>query len=348
MTEPQSYVQGRVVKAATSNEDLDYTNNTFALSAMIEDHGHYFFAVREGETHGDFHINQGSYQPKNEHRLAGHRPSNSYPIGYIYQPIHQSMKVVDIEGATYAYDNNGAWQFAHCSPKQQLDLAKQIKQFTYNLFVPDIQRAQYAANRATESTQAAANLKVRSLMDFADQCASSAFDTVRLATLGAFHRDKDTDHFRQVALKAVNKLWQAWLKNGSRIQDRTAIETIFGKVRNTLTASYIIDWRHDRADAWAAAGTDPVNGLEYCYTLSATNAKVTGTDNLPDPNWNFDAFPNNGITKGTHVYTDGQPSVTQTKPWIIRFYRHTVPLATRGQDVGTIEWTQEDPFNPNE
>ena len=95
-----------------------------------------------------------------------------------------------------------------------------------------------------------------------------------------------------------------------------------------------VDTRWDRAARVASAGADD-DGFEYCYTLRDSSGRIAAAADLPDPNWNFDAF-GDGVTRGTQVYLDSEP-----RPWVVRFKR-PIPRGTNaGADVGSVPWVQE-------
>ena len=313
-----------------------YNGSDFiAPSGVIMANGYPHAAVREPALVGTFHL---SY-------IKEYSPGNFWFVdtehaGIIHQPIHPSMAPEDIEGATYAHDTGTHWMFAHCSPAEQLDFAAQAEHFCYAAFQEQI-------HRALNSGQTGANTKARALMDFAMQASRDVFNTVRRATLGAYHRNPHHDHKRELAVASMNKVWKAWQSNSGRVADRNAIETIFGQVRMRLATNYIIEWRHERAPAWAAAGRDPVSGREWCYTLVATKTAITGEANLPDPAWHFDAFPVGGAMRGTQRYTDGEPTPTDAEPWVVRFHRPAPRGTAPGVSIGSVAWTQEEPYDPN-
>lgn len=256
--------------------------------------------------------------------------------GYVYGPVHPSTAYEDVEGATYAYDDGTYWIFAPCSPHEQIDFAADARTFCYDQFGPVINRASLLENKT----------KARALIDFAEQASNQVFDTVRDAFLGKYHRDPHKDHKRDLALEAITKVWAVWMKNAARVADRTLIRTNVELIQQQLRRDFTIDFRHTRADGWAAAGVDPVSGNEYIYTLVANTDAITDVTKLPDPNWNFDAAPVGGYNKGGQIYTDGQPTRTSELPKIIRFYRSIPPTLnpTPGQDIGSVAWTQEEAY----
>ena len=73
------------------------------------------------------------------------------PHGYAYQPLHSSVKPEDVEGATYAWDDDGAWRFAHCSPGEQRDYAARAETFAAAQFAKAIQVVTAAGALAHEN-----------------------------------------------------------------------------------------------------------------------------------------------------------------------------------------------------
>ena len=87
----------------------------------------------------------------------------------------------------------------------------------------------------------------------------------------------------------------------------------------------------------------PGQGPEYIFASSADGAKITGTANLPDPNWNFDVVEDAGRTRGNQKYYDGTPTdISEDRPYVIRFRRPIPGNVVSGGDVGSVAWTQEE------
>ena len=248
--------------------------------------------------------------------------------GYVYGPVDPSTTFEDVEGARYAFDTDTHWKFAHCSPIEQINLAADIRTFTYAQF-------QRYIDAKTDVH------KKRAIREFAEQSANEAFRIVRSATLGEFHRDPHDDHHRDIAVKGIEKVWAAWLLNASRITDRTNAKQARDAVVLDLGRIFTIEWRHQRAPLWAQAGRDPVSGFEWIYTLVPTaNHTIPATD-LPDPDWHFDASPKGGYVKGSQTYLDHAPRATPENPWILPFKRPVTAGARVGTSIGRVEWTRE-------
>ena len=96
--------------------------------------------------------------------------------------------------------------------------------------------------------------------------------------------------------------------------------------------------------ATGAKGTDGAAGvgIEYIFASSTNGNAITGTANLPDPNWNFDVVEDAGRTRGNQKYYDGTPTdITLDRPYVIRFNRPIPGGTASGADVGSVTWNQE-------
>ena len=98
------------------------------------------------------------------------------------------------------------------------------------------------------------------------------------------------------------------------------------------------------------AGLDGTDGGEYEYVFCATalGGTITGSANLPDPDWHFDE-PNlattGGILRGNNNYFDGTPGdVSAAKPFVHRFKRRVQGFPAANSDIGRVAWQQEPAF----
>ena len=310
-------------------------------SIMVNGIERRYAAVKTG---GNFHASTCYFESRHSHDGETREwYLGSVQHGDIYAPVHPSTTYEDVEGATYAHDDGTYWIFAHCSPGEQRDFAEVAAQFTMSLFDPAIKRANLLLGNATDSTRTDRYHRARAFVDFAEQSANEARRIVLLKPLGYYHKDPHHDHRRDIALAATNAVWAAWLKNSSRIQDRDRIDATRQTIKTSLESTPTIDFQYQRDDEAAARGDDPVRGNEYCYTLKATADAITGDANVPDPNWEFDAFPKSGmITRGTQTYHDKQPSATEAMPFVIRFKRPVPAGTNRGVSIGSVAWVQEE------
>ena len=90
-------------------------------------------------------------------------------------------------------------------------------------------------------------------------------------------------------------------------------------------------------------GEDGV-GVEYIFTTKESATPITGTANLPDPNWNYeDSRLANGITRGFRTYYDGEPpnSGMENNEYRIRFRRRIEGFPAPNEDIGEVAWIQE-------
>ena len=317
-----------------SNEGTEIRGEQSAVS----ERGKWWVAIRDSEASGPFHLRPVSTFVLDSVRHF--RFHDEEPHGALYRPLHPDMTAEDIEGATYAYDDGTHWLFAHCSPAEQLDFAAEARTFVFNQFQPALIKANTALGRG--GVDAAANSdRVRALTDFAEQAANKAFDIVRFATLGHYHRDPHRDHKRELAVASMDAVTKAWGENAGRVADRARVQNTVVILREQLTREYDIQWRHEWARDQAAIGADPIDGREHCYTLAAVADAITGDANLPDPDWNFDAF-GQGVARGAYTYYDREPATTDLLPFVIRFHRPVpTPTPAPGASMGTVEWVQD-------
>ena len=177
--------------------------------------------------------------------------------GVIYRPIHPSMTVEDIEGATYAHDDGTHWHFAHCSPHEQIDLAAHVQTFAEAQFATLIQRALLKAHEATNApVKAAAVAKAAALVLFAAAVGAAAHKAIVGATLGHWHRDPHHDHSRDQTRAAIDTVLAEWAETGKTDKavrlERAAVLASAGIVKALLEADHAIEWRAARVARLAA------------------------------------------------------------------------------------------------
>ncbi|MYH69590.1 MAG: hypothetical protein F4147_05680, partial [Gammaproteobacteria bacterium] len=86
-------------------------------------------------------------------------------------------------------------------------------------------------------------------------------------------------------------------------------------------------------------------GQERVFCATALGGTITGSANLPDPDWNFnepDLSSDDGITRGNNVYYQGTPAdLGAAKPFVTPFVRTIKGAPAPNADIGTVAWTQE-------
>ena len=177
--------------------------------------------------------------------------------GTVYRPLHPGMTAEDIEGATYARDNGTSWEFAHCSPHEQVDLAVEAEAFASQQFAPAIGRAQIKVDEATNAVaRFRAIAKVIALADFAQAVGGHVHTTVVGATLGHYHRNPHNDHKRDLAVAAIAAVLADWkqkaLTDSALRTARSHVTADAAAVTTALAESHTIEWRHARVARLAA------------------------------------------------------------------------------------------------
>ena len=128
--------------------------------------------------------------------------------------------------------------------------------------------------------------------------------------------------------------------------------------RDPNTGVVTVDYTDGDADTFTVPDGDPGEdgrpgtdgadgedgrGWEYIFTSSVTGAVITGSINLPDPDWNFDIPAlRTGVTRGAYRYFDGSPpDLNSTRPWRIRFRRPVPGTPAQDAEIGSIPWLQD-------
>ncbi len=111
-----------------------------------------------------------------------------------------------------------------------------------------------------------------------------------------------------------------------------------------LSPGVSIDATLGAVDVTGGDGEDGL-GVEYVFASSADGAAITGAENLPDPDWNYDIPALRtvlGAARGTQRYYDGlPPNLSAARPYYIRFQRAVPGSPAVNADIGTREWRQE-------
>ena len=276
-------------------------------------------------------------------------PLNTYSphraVGY--RPIHPSTTLADVDGATFAWDDGTHWHFAHCSHDEQIDFAAEVEAFAFSAFVESILAAELGPQHNDDlATRTAARYKAKAIKKFARAVGRFAHAYVVKAHLGAFHRDRHTDHKRRITVRSIDAVLADWAETGKTDNavklDHTRAQAAATTVRFRLTSKHSVKFRHEHERLRALAGEE-VGGFEYIFASSTDGAAITGDANLPNPAMIFDhPALAGGIIRGTSVYYDGvPPDVSATRPYIIRFKRPVPADAFQGKNIGSVAFVQE-------
>ena len=339
------HVTPRKVHALTKNELAPTDHPYYAKEDTVFHNDEPHLIIRASETEGRFHL-APTYPVTGPNGFIGYDLQPEDTAGLVYRPPHPDMKPDDILTATYVEDTGTYWLFAPCSPHEQIDFAAEVKHFAESQFDNSIQAAVSNTTAATEAAdRIAKHSKANALIEFADEVGGNAHTRVVEAVLGHFHKDQHNDHKRDLTLSAIGFVNNRWKNTESHVLKQTLISNIINAISQGLSKAHAIEWRHARARRLAAAGGDPIEGYEYCYTKNQTAAAITDETQFPDPNWNFDQLRDGEIERGGREYFDAQPESNIFQTWIIRF-RRPVPAGTQpGADIGSVPWIQESAYS---
>ena len=248
----------------------------------------------------------------------------------------------DVDGATYAYDDNGFWRFAHCSPSEQLDFAARAESFAREQFAPAIQAVNAETALAVQNApRNTGHAKAKALIKFADLVGRRVHEVVVKAELGHWHRNPHNDHFRELTVDALDRILGTWAQNRETDAEARAnharVSETAAAVRARLVETATFKWAWERRQEEAAArlkraakGEDPVEGYEYVFTSAVEDGEITNSYRLPNPNWVQDQEGlATGLTQLDQIWYDGFPlNLTPNRPYAIVYKRAT----------GTTSW----------
>lgn len=319
-------------------------HDPFTSADLVDVNGTLYLPTRLSETDGAFYLNTVRKTGEDEYYPQGFEPD-----GAAYTPPHPSMTAQDIMGANYAYSDGKHFWFSHCSPDEHVEFAADAELYARDQFNIAIHEATLKTAYATTNiARTTGQAESAALIEFAKAVGRRVHDVVIASTLGYYHREHHNDHRRELTIAAINRLLYVWQQQGvgdhAIRTKRTRVLDEANEIIKRLASSHEITWRPEMVRRQAAAGTDPVEGREYIFTLSEDGDEITAATDLPDQDWVFDAATLRaalGQRRGTQRYHDAAPLATATHPYIIRFYR-AVPAGTSpGADIGSVAWTQE-------
>ena len=189
-------------------------NLMHGLEAHAEEGRVLRFAVVEAE--GVFHA-----RPMQKHRKGPHYRTidlHHHTRATVYQPIHPSMTLDDVEGAVYARDDGTHWHFAHESPamRHEAEAYAQAKLIAH--FQPRINKQGALVHAAADITERTLRHNVLEAYNlFVDDALDAIETSIRKFPLGHFHRTSPhADNHRALAVAAVRSVLAAWTEQGQR------------------------------------------------------------------------------------------------------------------------------------
>lgn len=248
-----------LLNAFLSDNDPQGRNRGYL--AVRTPQGH-FIAVR-ALTHNAYHPSRsGDPSPPDNARIIERSDVEKYRGDHqVYQPIHPETTLADIETAKYAWDDGTYWHFVPGSPEAQIDLAAQLRSFTFDAFAEPIARATLkTAMAGNTAAREAAGDKARALIAFAKAAGQTAYDAVLVELMGHFEANPHLSHRRDRAVSAIAATLKDWkaraLTDTAVAADRRLVTTDAGVVVNALSSTHVIKTKSQKAaEDKAAADT---------------------------------------------------------------------------------------------
>ena len=112
------------------------------------------------------------------------------PVGaLLYRPVHPSMTLADVEGATYAHDDGTAWHFSHEAPGQRHEAEAYAQAKLIAHFQPAINKQGVLVAKAADTTQRTLQVNALEAMHaFVDEALTETATRIRALPLGHFAR----------------------------------------------------------------------------------------------------------------------------------------------------------------
>ena len=208
---------GRTVRTDAVHAGRHYPGKLFAASALVDAHGGKCFVVRRSTEGGRFALVRAQ-----EHE-EGWQPEDDWP-GVIYQPIAPGVTAADVEAATFAWDDDGAWRFAHGSPGQHYDWEAAAEGLLVTSFQSLVNAALLAGVAGfSVNTKSRGLARASALLTFVEEARSQLRTVVRAATLGFWWR-APADHLRVAVAEAIATTWKGWQTVPSTVPAEEAIK----------------------------------------------------------------------------------------------------------------------------
>ena len=235
---------------------LDRTlHRKYRASDLVGSGDHRYLVARYSEQYGSFFLirmeryTSGEYAPRLYTTSRG-------DFGHVYFPVHEDVTVDDANQATYAWEEDGKWRFAHASPDQQIDFAAEVEQFAFGEFGEVTQKALIKLAGATnDAARSVAKAKADALVKFARAVGREAHRIIVGGTLGYWVRN-DGDHKREQAVAALDSVLAAWktagLTDAAVRKERALVLHDATRVKTRLSSAHVIEGRAARAARLAA------------------------------------------------------------------------------------------------
>lgn len=239
--------------ARTVRLDARGLNTLFAVADVLHIDGVPYIPARHSENDSTFHL---VLARKDDDVYFARDPR---PHGTAYVPPRPGTTPQEVMGAHYAVKTADGmyWQYAHCSPDEQIDFAADARTFALEQYSLHIKKAQVKVEEATRAELRGARVqKVKALIKFAEAVGQDCYDTVVGATLGYYHRNEHHDHRRELALASNDKIAAAWklagLTDKAVKDEHDDISSTAAAVKSALSSTHTIEWRHERVARLAA------------------------------------------------------------------------------------------------
>ena len=251
----------------------------------LNDNGTYYAVVRNN---GVFHAIYPGQEWSHEGAQA-YSPTVFYHA-YLYQPIHPSMTLADVEGATYARDDGTHWtDFSKEAPGQRHEAEAYAQAKLIAHFQPAINKQGVLVAKAADTTQRTLQVNALEAMHaFVDEALTETATRIRALPLGHFARvTPHADNHRALVVGACRAAVESLKERGKN--DRVLafniprVETVVNELVASFTQAPTIMTRAEAHEAAKPKVATQITALTMVANGAPNGIDLANKFSAPDP-----------------------------------------------------------------
>lgn len=223
----------------------------FTTDDAIQHNNRWYLVLKSG---GRFHIRDAYHFPATDDEPEYIQIAAQRAPGIVYRPLHSSVTVHDVEGATHAIDTGTHWVFSHCSKSEHREFAERVVSFAQTLFNREILKHMGdAAFAGSARSRLEKETRARSTIQLAADVTADIRKTVLAEIVGRYHQQPEHDWYRRLTELSLTRVYKHWNRQSESAALVSQVKTTY---RNVLTAvthnSTAIEYRYERVARLAA------------------------------------------------------------------------------------------------
>lgn len=225
----------------------------FTREDAIQHNNRWYLVLKSA---GRFHIRDAVLNPAWRDDPEYIQISAQRAPGIVYRPLHPSVTVHDVEGATHAIDTGTHWLFAHCSKSEHRDFAERVVSFAQTILNREIlNHMSEAAFAGSARSRLEKETRARATIQFADDVTADIRKTVLAEIVGRYHQQPETDWYRRLTETSLTRVYKQWNLN-KRTGSPSPFSSVKSSYNNAIAAvthtSATPEYRYERVARLAA------------------------------------------------------------------------------------------------